>query len=84
MPWFLGPVTGQRVLDACAAPGGKACHLLESEPDMAALWTIDLPERIPLIEQNFKRLGVQAVLLAGDASQPDVWWDGEQLYKQKL
>ena len=45
---------------------------------MAALWTIDLPERIPLIEQNFKRLGVEAVLLAGDASRPDVWWNGEQ------
>ena len=78
VPWFLGPVTGQRVLDACAAPGSKACHLLESEPNMAALWAIDLPERIPLIEQNFRRLGVEAVLLAGDASQPNAWWDGER------
>ena len=47
VPWLLGPVTGQRVLDACAAPGGKACHLLESEPNMGALWTVDLPEQIP-------------------------------------
>jgi 16S rRNA (cytosine967-C5)-methyltransferase len=66
---------GQRVLDACAAPGGKAAHMLErAELDLVAL---DLDEaRVVRIRENLHRLGLQANVLAGDATQPETWWDG--------
>jgi len=66
---------GQRVLDACAAPGGKACHLLER----ATLELIALESdagRARRISQNLDRLGLAAELVIGDAGQPDTWWDG--------
>ena len=67
---------GQRVLDACAAPGGKACHLLErSELSLVAL-DAD-PRRMRRIGENLQRLGVRAELRVGDASTPDAWWDGQ-------
>jgi 16S rRNA (cytosine967-C5)-methyltransferase len=67
---------GQRVLDACAAPGGKACHLLErSDLDLTALDSD--PARLRRIGQNLDRLGLRAELRAGDASAPDAWWDGQ-------
>ena len=67
---------GQRVLDACAAPGGKACHLLErTDLELTAL-DAD-PARLRRISQNFERLGLRAELLEGDAGKPHAWWDGE-------
>ena len=66
---------GQRVLDACAAPGGKSAHILES----AAVDLIALdrdPQRLPRIVENLDRLGLKAQVRAGDACEPDVWWDG--------
>lgn len=67
---------GQRVLDACAAPGGKACHLLE-RADLA-LTALDAdPTRLRRIGENLSRLGLRAELLAGDASTPEAWWDGQ-------
>ncbi len=73
---LLDLADGQRVLDACAAPGGKAAHMLErAELDLVAL---DLDEgRLPRIRQNLDRLGLQANVLAGDATQPATWWDGQ-------
>jgi 16S rRNA (cytosine967-C5)-methyltransferase len=66
---------GERVLDACAAPGGKASHILESIP--CELWTVDLSaERLQQVEDNFGRLGLRARLVVGDATRPDTWWDG--------
>ena len=67
---------GMRVLDACAAPGGKTCHILE----LAAveLTAIDADaKRLPRIAENLERLGLQATLKAQDA-QSAAWWDGEQ------
>ncbi len=67
---------GQHVLDACAAPGGKLCHLLEhtSELDVDA---VELePARARRIEENLSRLQLQATLIIGDASKSD-WWDGQ-------
>lgn len=70
-PW---PV-GARVLDACAAPGGKTAHLLEhAELDLLAL-DVD-PERCTRIQENLQRLGLRAQVLAGDAAEPSGWWDG--------
>lgn len=64
-----------RVLDACAAPGGKTAHLLEAaELDLLAL-DVD-PQRCERVHQNLQRLGLQAQVTAGDASQPAGWWDG--------
>jgi 16S rRNA (cytosine967-C5)-methyltransferase len=67
---------GMRVLDACAAPGGKTCHILElAEVDMTA---VDAdPKRLLRIEENLQRLGQSATLKAFDA-QTRVWWDGQQ------
>ncbi|HEU4670774.1 MAG TPA: 16S rRNA (cytosine(967)-C(5))-methyltransferase RsmB [Dyella sp.] len=66
---------GQRVLDACAAPGGKACHLLErAEVRLVAL---EMDEhRAARIRQNLERLQLSAELLVGDAGDPPAWWDG--------
>lgn len=66
---------GQRVLDACAAPGGKTAHLLERhELDLTAL---DLdPQRIERVRDNLARLGLTARILTGDAARPAGWWDG--------
>ncbi len=68
---------GLRILDACAAPGGKTCHLLEHEPELKALVALDLPERIAKIEQNCQRLQLDACIVGADARDPDTWWDGK-------
>lgn len=69
---------GQRVLDACAAPGGKACHLLERYPQMAELFALDRDsDRLERVEENFERLDLSAAVICGDAARPDDWWDGE-------
>jgi len=65
---------GLRVLDACAAPGGKACHLLErAEIDLTALDSA--PPRVDRIRQNLQRLRLDARLLTGDAGAPKAWWN---------
>ena len=65
-----------RVLDACAAPGGKTGHLLE----MTSAQVIALEQdaaRVPRIHANLLRLGLQAQVLTGDAGEPTAWWDGQ-------
>ncbi|WP_243040452.1 16S rRNA (cytosine(967)-C(5))-methyltransferase RsmB [Dyella sedimenti] len=66
---------GQRVLDACAAPGGKACHLLE-RADVALTALESDAGRARRITQNLERLGLAAELVIGDAGEPGAWWDG--------
>jgi 16S rRNA (cytosine967-C5)-methyltransferase len=67
---------GHRVLDACAAPGGKTCHLLEAE-DVSVV-AVELEERrIGRMTDNLFRMDLQAQILCADASEPDQWWDGE-------
>lgn len=68
---------GQRVLDACAAPGGKTCHLLESEPGLAEVVALDADAgRLQRVEQNLARLGLTARTLAADGRAVADWWDG--------
>jgi 16S rRNA (cytosine967-C5)-methyltransferase len=68
---------GHRILDVCAAPGGKAAHILENQPQLKELHAVDIDEsRMQRITENFQRLGLQATLIVGDASQPEDWWDG--------
>lgn len=66
---------GMRVLDACAAPGGKTCHILEqANVDLLA---VDLDHsRLARVRQNLDRLGLSAELASGNAAQPEDWWDG--------
>jgi 16S rRNA (cytosine967-C5)-methyltransferase len=69
---------GRRLLDACAAPGGKAAHLLEREPSLR-LTALDLDQaRLQRVRDTFARLriGGDARLLAADAAEPAAWWDG--------
>ncbi len=76
-PCFLAAGDGMRVLDACAAPGGKACHLLECAPGIAELVALDVdPARARRIASNLERLRLAAQVVVGDAGQPDGWWDG--------
>jgi 16S rRNA (cytosine967-C5)-methyltransferase len=72
---LLAPLPGGRVLDACAAPGGKTAHLLErAELDLIAL---DLkPSRCRRIEENLARLGLHAGIKAADCAKLSTWWDG--------
>lgn len=73
---YLAPEAGMQVLDACAAPGGKSGHLLETYPQIN-LTALDIDaQRLASIEQNFKRLQLQARLCVGDAASPAQWWDG--------
>ncbi len=73
---LLGAAPGERVLDACAAPGGKTCHLLESVADLR-LTALDLdPDRLDLVRENLQRLGLDCDLRAADATDTDSWWDG--------
>ena len=75
---LLDPQAGERILDACAAPGGKTGHLLELAPELAALTAVDVsPERLTRVSQNLQRLRTTAQVVAGDASEPATWWDGE-------
>jgi 16S rRNA (cytosine967-C5)-methyltransferase len=73
---LLEVAPGMRVLDACAAPGGKTCHLLEQYPGLA-LTAIDLyPNRLQRVQENLDRLHLQCRLLAADAADTQAWWDG--------
>jgi len=77
VPALLGLEAGMNVLDACAAPGGKTCHCLESEPSLSGLTALDISaSRAESIAANLQRLGLQARIAVADASRPDHWWDG--------
>lgn len=67
---------GQRVLDACAAPGGKTGHMLELADVQVVALDAD-GERLQKVAQNLQRLGKTATLLQGDAAEPAAWWDGK-------
>ena len=67
---------GMRVLDACAAPGGKSAHLLESAN--IELVSLDKEEeRLKRVHENLQRLRLDAQVICGDAAAPEVWWDGK-------
>ena len=77
-PWLLRGGC-KRILDACAAPGGKTGQLLELAGPDADLTAIDLDDdRLDKIRENLARLGLFATVFAADASTPDEWWDGAQ------
>ncbi|MDP9531647.1 16S rRNA (cytosine(967)-C(5))-methyltransferase RsmB [Pseudomonas protegens] len=69
---------GQRVLDACCAPGGKTCHILEVQPQLAGVVAVDLEaKRLVRVRENLDRLGLDAQLIAADGRDTQAWWDGQ-------
>ena len=69
---------GQSVLDACCAPGGKTCHILETQPDLSRVVAVELESRrIQRVEENLARLGLQAELKIADACELESWWDNQ-------
>ena len=75
-PAHLDLASGLRVLDACAAPGGKTCHMLETCAELDVTAVDRDPARLALVGENLARLGLAATMLAGDATRPEDWWDG--------
>lgn len=77
---LLDPQAGDRVLDACAAPGGKTLHLLEHQPALAELAAVELdPKRVARIDENLARAGdlrEKVKIKLADAADVEAWWDG--------
>jgi 16S rRNA (cytosine967-C5)-methyltransferase len=81
---YLEPAKGESILDCCAAPGGKTCHLIEFQPEITKIVALEISEkRASRIEENLLRLGHNAEIVIGDASSPEKWWDG-QLFDRVL
>ncbi|MGS1076983.1 16S rRNA (cytosine(967)-C(5))-methyltransferase RsmB [Pseudoxanthomonas beigongshangi] len=73
----LAPAPGARVLDACAAPGGKAAHLLERDAGLRLL-ALDVDgRRLQRVRDTLARVGVRAQSQVADAAEPSIWWDGQ-------
>jgi len=75
---LLEPKAGQLILDACAAPGGKTCHILELCSD-ANVTALDVSaDRLKMVEENLTRLRLDARLICADGTATDQWWDGQK------
>jgi 16S rRNA (cytosine967-C5)-methyltransferase len=73
---------GMRVLDACAAPGGKSAHILESQPAVAELVAMDRDsDRLLRVGQTLRRLSLEATVVCADAGNPGDWWNGELFHR---
>jgi 16S rRNA (cytosine967-C5)-methyltransferase len=73
---LLNPQPGERILDACAAPGGKTAHVLEHQPTVALVALDHDASRLERLHDNLQRLQLAATVITGDAATPDEWWDG--------
>lgn len=81
---LLDVKNNQRVLDVCAAPGGKTAHILENSDNKVTLTAIDIdPKRNHRVLENLKRLKLTANVLSADGLSPNSWFDG-QLYQRIL
>ncbi len=75
---LLSPRAGERILDACSAPGGKLAHLLDLAPEAEIVALEQDPQRLDRIRETLNRQGLEpARVMAGDASRPVEWWDGQ-------
>jgi 16S rRNA (cytosine967-C5)-methyltransferase len=82
---LLDPQPGERILDACAAPGGKTCHVLERTAGTVDLTALDnSATRMARVQENLARLGLEAHLVTGDAGKASEWWDGRPYDKVLL
>ena len=76
---YLDLAPGQRVLDACAAPGGKSAHILEANSELDELTVVDLDaERLKTLKASFERLGHSASIVVGDVAEASRWCDGRE------
>ena len=74
---LLAPEAGERILDACAAPGGKTCHILERTAHAASVTALDQSApRMERVRENLTRLGLQAETKVADVAAVGDWWDG--------
>jgi 16S rRNA (cytosine967-C5)-methyltransferase len=74
----LALAAGQRVLDACAAPGGKTALMAEREPNLEKLLALDVdPNRLARVRDNLSRASLAAEVIHADAAAPAKWWDGQ-------
>ena len=74
---LLEPEPGERILDACAAPGGKTCHVLERTGGKARVTALDVSEqRLARVHDNLGRLGLDADVRAGDVADLASWYEG--------
>src|SRR5690606_41036048 len=80
LPSLLKLEPAQHVLDACAAPGGKTCHMLETESGLSSLLALDIEaRRLGRLHENLRRLQLDSdkvAVVSADASKQD-WWDGQ-------
>ena len=75
---YLQAKAGERILDCCAAPGGKTGHIAENTPDVSYLLALDADAtRLKRVEENMTRLQHTVDIKQGDATAPNTWWDGE-------
>ena len=75
---LLDPAAGSRVLDACAAPGGKTLHLLQHAQDLELVAVELEARRAERIEENLERGDARAALVVADVVDVDSWWEGER------
>ncbi len=74
--WLLSCEPGMRVLDACAAPGGKTAHLLENTADLQLIALDSSATRLQRVHENLQRLQLRAEVVAADAGDLAAWWNG--------
>ncbi|GMM73682.1 16S rRNA (cytosine(967)-C(5))-methyltransferase RsmB [Alteromonas gracilis] len=75
---YLKPQANERILDCCAAPGGKTGHIVERAPNTEYVLALDADaSRLKRVEENMTRLKHQVEIKQGDAAAPDSWWDGK-------
>ena len=78
---LLMPEAGERILDACAAPGGKSAHLLETCPGINLTILDKQSQRVEQLDQGLRRLGLDATGQVADAVDTSQWWDGKKFHK---
>ena len=81
---LLGAQSGELILDACAAPGGKTCHILELAQDIEVIALDCDQNRLERVQENLDRIGLSAQLICGDGGDPDSWWTSERKFDRIL
>lgn len=81
---LLGAQAGELILDACAAPGGKTCHILELTKDINVVALDCDQKRLSRVQENLDRIGLSAQLICGDGTDPGSWWPQEQQFDRIL
>ena len=78
---LVAPKAGERILDACAAPGGKTAHLLETCAEIELTALDKYPQRIEQLESGLSRLGLKVQTVVADAVDTESWWKGQKFHK---